>query len=111
VVIWVGSLVFVAAGLAVGLVAAGETAQFVALAVFFPLAMLGGLWFPIDAFPLVLRQIAEFLPTRALYRLAELAIGDGTGSAVGPVLVLAGWTAALGALVLTRSRPAVLVRV
>jgi hypothetical protein len=79
-VIWVSGLVFVAAGLAIGLVAAGESAQFVALAVFFPLAMLGGLWFPIDSFPSGLREVAEFLPTRALYRLADqVAAGAGAG--------------------------------
>jgi ABC-2 type transport system permease protein len=111
VVIWLASLVFVAAGLAVGLLVTGEAAQFTALAVFFPLAMLGGLWFPIDSLPQLLRQIAGFLPTRAVYQLAEFAINNGTGSAIQPVLVLTAWTAALTALILSRSRPAVLVRV
>ena len=110
-VIWLAGLVFVAAGLAVGLLATGEAAQFVALGVFFPFAMLGGLWFPIDSLPRILRQIADFLPTRAVYQLAEFAINNGTGSPVRPILVLTVWTGALTALVLSRSRPAVLVRV
>jgi ABC-2 type transport system permease protein len=111
VVIWLASLVFVAAGLAVGLLATGEAAQFTALAVFFPLAMLGGLWFPIDSLPQLLGQIAGFLPTRAVYQLAELVVGNGTGSPLRPALVLSVWTGGLAALVLSRSRPAVLVRV
>jgi ABC-2 type transport system permease protein len=110
-VIWLASLVFVAAGLAVGLLVTGEAAQFTALAVFFPLAMLGGLWFPIDSLPQLLRQVAGLLPTRAVYQLAELVVGNGTGSPLRPVLVLAVWTGGLAALVLSRSRPAVLARV
>ncbi|HEV8561855.1 MAG TPA: ABC transporter permease [Actinophytocola sp.] len=109
--IWFASLTFVATGLAIGLLATGEAAQFAALAVFFPLAMLGGLWFPIDSLPQLLRHIADFLPTRAVYQLAEFAINNGTGSAIKPLLVLTVWTAALTTLVLSRSRPAVLVRV
>nr|WP_225956103.1 ABC transporter permease [Amycolatopsis lexingtonensis] len=109
--LWLASLVFVAAGLVVGLLAAGEKAQFLALAVFFPLAMLGGLWFPIDSFPGVLKAIADYLPTRAIYQLVELASGAVSGSPATPLLVLALWLAALSALALSRSRPATLLAV
>lgn len=109
-VLWLGSLVFVMTGIAVGLVAAGERTQFVALAVFFPFAMLGGLWFPIDSFPQTLRQIVDYLPTRALYQLADSVAGGAPVIHTRPILVLVCWTAALAALVLSRSRPAVLVR-
>jgi ABC-2 type transport system permease protein len=107
--LWLASIVFVAAGLLVGLLAAGEKAQFLALAIFFPLAMLGGLWFPIDSFPQALKTIADYLPTRAMYQLVELTSGAATGSAATPLLVLALWLAALSSLVLARSRPTVLI--
>lgn len=109
-VLWLGSLAFVMTGVAVGLVAAGERTQFVALAVFFPFAMLGGLWFPIDSFPQALRQTVDYLPTRALYQLADSVAGGAPTIHTKPILVLVGWTVALAALVLSRSRPAVLVR-
>ncbi|CAL9535676.1 ABC transporter permease [Streptomyces sp. enrichment culture] len=111
-VIWGASLVFVLAGLAVGLVAAGESAQYISLGVFFPLAMLGGLWFPLDDFPPVLRRAADFLPTHALDELAVLVTPGGGGAPVlRPVLVLVCWGAALTTVVLARSRAAVLARV
>ncbi len=111
-VIWGASFVFVLAGLAVGLVAVGESTQYISLGVFFPLAMLGGLWFPLDDFPSVLRHAADFLPTRSLDQLATLVTPGGDGTPLlRPVLVLVCWGAALTAVILTRSRAAVLAHV
>ncbi|MET7358972.1 ABC transporter permease [Streptomyces sp. NPDC005562] len=111
-VIWGASLVFVVAGLAVGLVAVGEAAQFTCLGVFFPLALLGGLWFPLDDFPAGLRRAADYLPTRCLDQLAALVTPGGPDPPpLRPLLVLAGWGVVLGGVVLARSKAAVLARV
>ncbi|MFH9131983.1 ABC transporter permease [Streptomyces griseoaurantiacus] len=111
-VIWGAGLVFVLAGLVVGLVAVGESAQYISLGVFFPLAMLGGLWFPLDDFPSALRHLADYLPTRALDQLATLVTPNaGDGPVLRPVLVLVCWGVALAGVVLSRSRAVVLARV
>lgn len=66
----VGALPFVAMGIFIGLIAGKEAAQIVASAVYFILSILGGLWFPTAAMPLLMRHIAYVLPT---YRLAHVA--------------------------------------
>ncbi|ETK35247.1 ABC transporter permease [Microbispora sp. ATCC PTA-5024] len=101
---WGGSLCFAVAGVAVGLLVAGEATQFACLGVFFPLAVLGGLWFPTSAFPQALRRIGEYLPTGALYRLG-LTAENGSGPVATPLLVLACWTALALLVALVRLRP------
>lgn len=55
-------------------------------AVLFPLAMLSGLWIPIQFLPSVVRTIAKFLPT---YHLAELGLAQlGSGTSLIHVLAL-----------------------
>ncbi|MEZ0074786.1 ABC transporter permease [Planotetraspora sp. GP83] len=101
---WGGSLCFAVFGVAVGLLVAGEATQFACLGVFFPLAILGGLWFPTSAFPETLRRITDYLPTSALYRLGVTAV-HGSGSVATPILVLACWTALAGMVALAWLRP------
>jgi len=90
---WLGSVVFVAIGVLVGVVATGEVVQFVALAIFFPFAMIGGLWFPTDTFPAGLRSLGAALPTAAIRELAT-AVATGQPAPLGdgrPVVVLGAW--------------------
>ncbi len=47
-------------------------------AVLFPLAMLSGLWIPIQFLPSVVRKIAKFLPTYHLAQLGLAQLGHGT---------------------------------
>ena len=103
-VLWVGSTAFVALGLLIGLAldekAAGGAIGFVSVV----LAMLGGLWVPVQLFPDALQTVARALPS---YWYAELGRDVVAGSAPAPtgVLVLAGFAAVsaiLGVLVATR---------
>jgi ABC-2 type transport system permease protein len=92
---WLGSLVFAALGLFVGYLAPAENVmQFMgpALAV---LAMLGGLFVPLDLLPHVMREIAGFTP---VYGVGELARAPLTGTGVDWAAVgnVAGWTAFFG---------------
>ncbi|MFD5285108.1 ABC transporter permease [Streptomyces rubrogriseus] len=64
-VIWAGSLVFAALGVAIGYLATGDAVRPITMIVYFGLSMLGGLWMPTTTFPQWLRDIAEWLPTHA----------------------------------------------
>ncbi|GGK75115.1 ABC transporter [Sphaerisporangium melleum] len=101
---WGGSLCFAVFGVAIGLLVAGDATQFACLGVFFPLAVLGGLWFPTTAFPEALRELVQYLPTSALYRLGVTA-EQGSGPVAMPLLVLACWTVFAGTAALARLRP------
>ncbi|MBX6386940.1 MAG: ABC transporter permease [Microbispora sp.] len=101
---WGGSACFAVFGVAIGLLVAGEATQFACLGVFFPMAILGGLWFPTSAFPETIRQLGDYLPTGALYRLG-IAAEQGSGPVATPLLVLACWTALALLAALARLRP------
>jgi ABC-2 type transport system permease protein len=104
-VLWAGSVVFVALGLAVGLALDAQAAGAAIGILGTILAALGGLWFPVDLFPSGLATLAHTLPS---YWYAELGrdIAAGTPSGL-PALMLAGYAAlfAVAALVVARRRP------
>ncbi|SBT45629.1 ABC transporter permease [Micromonospora auratinigra] len=92
---WIGSLVFAAFGLFVGYLAPAENVmQFMgpALAI---LAMLGGLFIPLDTLPHVMQQIAKFTP---VYGVGQLARAPLTGAGIDWTAVgnVAAWTAFFG---------------
>ncbi|MFE0415975.1 ABC transporter permease [Streptomyces tendae] len=70
-VIWAGSLVFAALGVAIGYLATGDAVRPITMIVYFGLSMLGGLWVPATTFPQWLRDIAEWLPTHAYAALGQ----------------------------------------
>ncbi|MEU1684823.1 ABC transporter permease [Micromonospora sp. NPDC005707] len=92
---WIGSLVFAALGLFVGYLAPAENVmQFMgpALAI---LAMLGGLFVPLDILPHAMQQIAKFTP---VYGVGQLARAPLTGAGLDWVAVgnVVAWTAFFG---------------
>ena len=70
-VIWAGSLVFAALGVAIGYLATGDAVRPITMIVYFGLSMLGGLWMPTTTFPQWLRDVAEWLPTHAYAALGQ----------------------------------------
>lgn len=70
-VIWVGSLVFAALGVALGYLASGDAVRPITMIVYFGLSMLGGLWSPTTSFPGWLQDIAKWLPTHAYAALGQ----------------------------------------
>ena len=104
-VLWAGSVVFVALGLAVGL-ALDEQAAGAAIGILGTvLAALGGLWFPVESFPSGLAAVARALPS---YWYAELGRDVAAGSVPGtPLLALAGFGVlfAGAAVLMARLRP------
>ncbi|MCZ2814963.1 ABC transporter permease [Modestobacter sp. VKM Ac-2984] len=103
--LWVGSLVFVALGVAVGLALDAQAAGAAIGILGTVLAALGGLWFPVEMFPGGMVALARALPS---YWFAELGRDVAAGTFTGtPVLVLAGYGVvfAAAALVVARRRP------
>lgn len=76
-VIWAGSFVFAALGVAIGYVASGDAVRPITMIVYFGLSMLGGLWIPSTTFPGWLQEIAKWLPTHAYAALGQaIELGD-----------------------------------
>ncbi|GGS79548.1 MULTISPECIES: ABC transporter permease [Streptomyces] len=70
-VIWAGSLVFAALGVAIGYLASGDAVRPITMIVYFGLSLLGGLWMPSAGFPQWLQDIAQWLPTHAYAALGR----------------------------------------
>ncbi|MDT0387067.1 ABC transporter permease [Streptomyces sp. DSM 41921] len=70
-VIWAGSLVFAALGVALGYLATGDAVRPLTMIIYFALSLLGGLWMPTTTFPGWLQDIARWLPTHAYAALGQ----------------------------------------
>ncbi|MGW4296560.1 ABC transporter permease [Micromonospora chersina] len=92
---WIGSLVFAALGLFVGYLAPAENVMQFMGPILAVLAMLGGLFVPLDVLPHALQQIAKFTP---VYGVGQLARAPLTGAGLDWVAVgnVAAWTAFFG---------------
>jgi ABC-2 type transport system permease protein len=103
VTMWLGSLAFAALGLCIGYLLDADTAQGATILLLLALAMLGGIFVPVDVMPDAMRSIAPALPS---YRLADLgwrAIA-GEPPLLTDGLVLAGYSLALAGLTAWRYR-------
>ena len=92
-----GSVPFAALGLLIGYLLDADSAQGGMVLTFFTLAILGGLFAPLDAFPDALARIGNVLPSSHLASLGR-SLAAGRAPDGIDVLVLGAWTAALGAL-------------
>ncbi|GHF15241.1 MULTISPECIES: ABC transporter permease [Streptomyces] len=75
-VIWAGSIVFAALGVAIGYLVTGDAVRPVTFIVYFGLSILGGLWMPTAVFPDWVQSIAKWVPTHAYAALGQ-AIEQG----------------------------------
>ncbi|QTE00689.1 ABC transporter permease [Streptomyces cyanogenus] len=87
-VIWAGSLVFAALGVALGYLASGDAVRPITMIVYFGLSILGGLWMPSTTFPQFLQDIAEWLPTHAYAALGR-AVEQSQAPHAADIAVLA----------------------
>jgi ABC-2 type transport system permease protein len=99
----VGLVPFVALGILLGHLLTGDSLGAVSGALFTMLALLGGIWFPVDQMPGALASIARATPS---YWLAQAGRDPLSGHTIGMhgVLVLAGWTAVFGLAAVRRYR-------
>ncbi|MCT9932771.1 ABC transporter permease [Planotetraspora sp. A-T 1434] len=102
---WIGTIPFVALGLIIGSLLPPDTAQPAAMVGMFGLALLGGLWFPLEIMPATMRSIARALPS---YDYASIGwrIVAGEAPQLSSVLGVLGWGVVLGALAVVAYRRA-----
>ena len=105
-VLWVGSVVFVALGLALGLALDAQAAGAAISILGTALAALGGLWWPVEILPDGLVALARAMPSYWFAQLGRDVVAGEVPSG-GGMLVLAGFTAtfAVLAVVVARRRP------
>ncbi len=101
--IWLGVIPFALLAVTIGQFARPDFAQPLFTVVFIGLAVLGGLWIPLDILPAWISDVARVFPSYWLNKLGQFgALGSGqAGVAAG---VLAAWTAALAVIVVWRYR-------
>jgi len=95
--LWVGTLPFVALGIAIGSLASSTVAFAASTGLWFAFAALGGLWVPPGVLSAGLRHFAAALPS---YNQAALGwhVTSGTAPTVTNFVVLAAWTVGLSLL-------------
>jgi ABC-2 type transport system permease protein len=100
--LWLGTLPFVALGLLLGPMLDADTEGVVLLVVLVVLAVLGGLFQPIQTFPTALATVARVVPS---YYLADLGWTMVARGKVDPVdvVVLTGYLLGIGAVVVWRN--------
>ncbi|MGW7693761.1 ABC transporter permease [Streptomyces asiaticus] len=89
-VIWAGSLVFAALGVAIGYLASGDAVRPLTMIIYFGLSILGGLWMPTTSYPRWLENIGDYLPTHAYTALGQ-AIELGGAPHAKDVALLIGY--------------------
>ncbi|GGX17738.1 ABC transporter permease [Streptomyces noursei] len=95
VLLWLGSVPFTLLGLGNGYRLSSQATGLVNTGCLLLLSIVGGLWFPIEAFPGWLRTLASWTPAN---RFADLGRSIAQGGAPGPttVAILAAWLALFG---------------
>lgn len=97
VALWLSLIPFGLLGVVIGYAASVDAAQSLTMLVYMGLAILGGLWMPVTAFPTVLQQVAKALPSYWAAEIGRAPLAHAAPPVTG-VLVLAGWTVALAAI-------------
>lgn len=101
--LWAGILPFSLIAILIGQFAKPTFAQPLFMVTFLGLAILGGLWVPLDILPTWVGNVAQVVPSYWLNKLGQMG-ASLSGSALAPTLVLATWTIVLAALITWRYR-------
>jgi ABC-2 type transport system permease protein len=103
VALWLGIVPFALIAILIGQFAKPEFAQPLFMVTFFGMAILGGLWVPLQIMPAWVSNAAQIVPSYWLNKLGQMG-ALGSGDAMTPVIVLAVWSLALAALIVWRYR-------
>lgn len=101
--LWIGVIPFALIAVLIGQFAKPQTAQPLFMLVFFGMAIVGGQWVPLQIMPDWVSTIAQAVPSYWLNRLGQMG-ASVSGDMVEPLLVLFGWSVALGAFIIWRYR-------
>ena len=101
--LWLGVIPFAFISVLIGQFAKPNYAQPLFMVIFFGMAILGGLWVPLSVLPSWMTNVAQVVPSYWLNRLGQMG-AHLSGDVLEPILVLLGWTVALGALIVWRYR-------
>lgn len=96
--LWIALVPLALLGIVVGVWVKGEAVQGVTTLLLLGLALLGGLWFPIESMPDSMRTVAQTLPSYWLGEFGRYPFLPGTSFPWSGVWVLAAWCAALTGL-------------
>jgi ABC-2 type transport system permease protein len=100
---WLGALPFAGLGLIIGYVAKPDSVQPITGLVTMLIAAFGGLWYPVDQMPHLMKTIAQLTPAYWTGLTARSPLTN-TGFDSQALWVVLGWTVVLGAIALRRFR-------
>jgi ABC-2 type transport system permease protein len=101
--LWIGIIPFALIAILIGQFAKPSFAQPLFMVTFLGLAILGGLWVPLDILPHWVSNVAQVAPSFWLNKLGQMGAGL-TGNIGTPAIVLGAWTLVLAALITWRYR-------
>jgi ABC-2 type transport system permease protein len=101
--LWFGILPFSLLAIMIGQFAKPQFAQPLFMTVFFGLAVLGGLWIPLQIMPSWVTNVAKAVPSYWLNHLGDMG-ARLAGNAMPAMLVLLAWTVALAVFISWRYR-------
>lgn len=101
--LWIGIIPFGLIAVLIGQFAKPSFAQPLFMVTFLGLAILGGLWIPLDILPVWVNNVAQVVPSYWLNKLGQMG-ARLSGDAGAPALVLGAWTVVLAVLITWRYR-------
>lgn len=101
--VWIGVIPFALIAVAIGQYAKPSFAQPLFMVVFLGMAILGGLWLPLEIMPAWMSDVAQVVPSYWLNKLGQIG-ALGSGNLLPPIAILTGWTALLSVLITWRYR-------
>jgi ABC-2 type transport system permease protein len=101
--LWLGIIPFALIAILIGQFAKPSFAQPLFMVVFLGLAVLGGLWIPLDIFPVWVSNIAQAVPSFWLNKVGQMG-ASLSGNAGTAVIVLGAWTVVMAVLIVWRYR-------
>lgn len=103
--VWLAAIPFALIGLLIGQLGTADSTQPITQLVLLPMALLGGVFIPIDAMPGWLLTIAHVLPSYWMGQIGRGAVTTGLSTSLGQdALVLGIWTVVAGSAVVRRYR-------
>jgi len=103
--VWLAAIPFALIGLLIGQIGTADSTQPITQLVMLPMALVGGIFIPVDSMPQWLLNVAHVLPSYWMGEIGRGAVPGGASSTLGrDVLMLAIWAAVLSVAVIRRYR-------